>query len=153
MYISHSFPDIRILFAEAEYQFREPEVLDAVARVTLVRSRPSQQTFVVLVLINDPQLIRAASPDDDYHVNGTRTSVGTSLELLFPPEAENITFSFVLNSDEKIEGVEGFQVLLHTAPGSPMSINASQTIQILDSDCTCKHTVEIQTLILLLQVL
>ena len=128
------------------YQFHEPVSADAVANLILVKNRQSEQTFLVTVMLGESEMLRPATLDDstafDYRVNNGTAAIlagPRTLELTFPPNIQNLSFSFTLNSDGEVEGVEGFQAtispsdaFLHPAVGQAYQ---STIVQILDGDC------------------
>ena len=140
---------VSIGFAQEVYTFLEPSFPQLINNVTLVREggRQSEQTFVVHVSVSNPiGSTRAATleatvlPEDPYDY---RLLVpGFSDTLFFPPSAENITFSFFLNNDELVEGLEAFLATSEMAPnlGAPFQPPLSDTafrmteVQILDDD-------------------
>lgn len=140
-----SLPDIRIGFSEPLYQFSEPEAANITANLILVKNRQSEQTFLVTVMLNNTQMLRPATLSDetafDYRVNNGTTMFTSSrtLQLNFPPNIQNLTFSLTLNSDEEVEGVEGFEATISPSDAfmRPVVGQAYQStiVQILDGDC------------------
>lgn len=128
------------------YQFQEPASADSVVNLILVKNRQSEQTFLVTVMLGASEMLRPATLDDgaafDYRVNnGTATILADprTLKVTFPPSIQNLSFSLTLNSDEKVEGLEGFQAtigpsaaFLQSAVGQAYQ---STIVQIFDGDC------------------
>ena len=147
----HFSADIRIGFTEPLYQFHEPEADNVTANLILVKNRQSEQTFLVAIMLANSQMLRPATLINDettfdYRVNnGTATFTSPqTLELIFPPNIQNLSFSLTLNSDEDIEGVEGFQaaISLSNAFMVPVVGQAYQStvVQIMDGDCKLMFT-------------
>ena len=144
---------IQIGFALAEYSFDEPEFETFVNDIVLVREggRRSEQTFGVSIsvggTINRPPATLEFVDEDraDYRL----TSPADFIFLTFPPDRQNITFSFILFRDDLPEGTEAFRVTSTSSPnfpnyGSPSmggtGAFASTDVLIIDDDCklACK---------------
>lgn len=135
--------DIGIGFAQSVYTFSEPDVATSITEVTLVREggRLSEQTFNVAVTVGNPNSISVRSAtlqqlgdsmNPDYAINNPASN---SVSLVFPPQAQNVTFAFQLLSDTLPEGLEAFRAVSTPITGSPRFQPGSTEIRILDDDC------------------
>ena len=137
----------------------EPDFFQIVTQVLLIKENNtiSEQTFGVTVTVSAPaSSTRPATlepdTDDETIVNFdySLTLEGNSIELQFPPNQQNISFEFFLNSDDLPEGTEGFQASSTSASSflfptfqSPVSSELNPNprayqateIQITDNDC------------------
>ena len=134
----------------------EPDFSRFVSQVLLTKedNRVSEQTFSVTVTVSAPaSSTRPATlktVDTTISIDYSLPTIRNSIQLTFPPNSQNISFPFFLNSDDLPEGTEGFQAS-STSSSSPLfplfqppvsvgspNPRAYQTteIQITDNDCT-----------------
>ena len=134
----------------------EPDFFRLVSQVLLTKedNRVSEQTFSVTVTVSAPasstRRATLETVDSTISIDYSLPTLRNSIQLTFPPNSQNISFSFFLNSDDLPEGTEGFQAS-STSSSSPLfpffqppvsvgspNTRAYQTteIQITDNDCT-----------------
>ena len=105
---------IELNFAQATYEFQEPEVAPTVINdVIITRNASTEQIFLVGVSVSDPVDLPAAQlftlgnaeiADFDISLSGN-----PFVTFAFPPSAESAVFHFTLLPDLRDEGVEAFQ--------------------------------------------
>lgn len=140
---------IRIGFAQAVYQFIEPQ-FEMMFRVNLVRedNRQSEQTFQVEITVGPPSGNRVAATIEtstelgDYRTGSSRTIVTAN----FPAQSQNLEFNFIIHSDNILEGIEAFQASSRSVqfsssdiprfqpPLSDSRVFQNTEIQIIDND-------------------
>ena len=138
---------ITIGFERQFYTYSESDyVRGSIADVALVTedNRVSEQTFTVLLLLNDPTEsgVRPATLGLDYRVGRSNLHY---LRVLFPAYLKKKAFHFFLVADDIVERIEGFFVfsspndnsVVYTTPNMLSTIYQSTTIVIEDDDC--KH--------------
>ncbi len=144
--------DIQIGFALERYDYFEPDSEQFFMNVTLVRegNRLSEQTFAVGITVADPVSGVAATLETDDTGNSYDYRLGGAAgvqfrSIFFPAAAPNITFNFLINTDDLPEGTESFRAL-SSVDQSDQRIPAFMTpilglafvnteIRILDNDC------------------
>ncbi len=135
-------------FEEEYYTYTEPVSRMLISNVALVKedNRQSEQTFLVAVTVNSPNLEEispATARDDgglnDYDIVGAPNGF---LTILFPPSLQRRPYLFFLSPDDVAEGPEGFLALsspnegsiTYTTPGQSSSVFRSATVVIEDDD-------------------
>lgn len=107
---------IQIGFAQEIYSFNEPDSDLVVRDVILIRNRQTEQMFGVQITVDGPlSNIGSASLGIDYRLQNNASTI----LLLFLSTTQNVSFSFILNSDELSEATEGFQATAMPAEGFP----------------------------------
>lgn len=114
------YSDVRIGFVQEVYSFNESDSDEVVTDVILIRegNRQTEQMFGIQITVDSlfpSGLIGPATLGTDYRLQGGASTV----VLLFPSTAQNVTFTFILNSDDLPEATEGFLATAEPAVGFP----------------------------------
>ena len=122
--IFSDYTAINIGFWRSSYTFAEPQgdAIIVIADEVLIgkeNDRLSEQTFRLLVSVNGNTPSNAIEPAT-FNLDYTLLEPFQNFTLLdFPPEAQTISFDFILLSDTEIENTEAFQARIDTADGFP----------------------------------
>ena len=134
-------------FQQVNYTFLEPQ-FDSLEQIVLEKEggQISERTFQVIVQVTTTSpdiLARPASLDEDYRLSGAPNV--TSVQLIFPPDQQTLSFDFTLLADDLPEGLEVFS-LRSTSGGNPFPdfgtpVTLLETTSILIEDDDSKFTV------------